>query len=406
MLQSQREDVKKLLIKNRRIQDGYSFTTPSPDLYPFQWLWDSCFHTMMLAHFDIDQARAELRSVVARPLPSGLLPHIIYWIEDYRTINWGREMRGDIINGVWGVQGTSGITQPPLVATTVWNLHTRYPDKAFLEEMYPILNQYYRALQDTRTHDDTGLLGIINPDESGEDNSPRFDQLLNLSSRHTDIENLEKRIELMKQNSSCDFNVRTCMMHYFWAEDVTFNVIAKRGFEDLAKIADVLGYRDDALHWEQATQLIHASIRKHMCKDGMCHSLGGNDHTKIDITTWGVLAPLFGNILTQEEAATLVGRILLNKDFFWTEFPIPSVARNQDAYQPDDFWRGPMWMAINWFIYKGLKNYGFDDIARDVREKSIALVTRSGFREYYNPETGEGLGARDFTWGGLIIDME
>jgi hypothetical protein len=32
-------------------------------------------------------------------------------------------------------------------------------------------------------------------------------------------------------------------------------------------------------------------------------------------------------------------------------------------------------------------------------------VARSGFREYYDPCTGEGFGAREFTWSGLLVDM-
>ena len=35
----------------------------------------------------------------------------------------------------------------------------------------------------------------------------------------------------------------------------------------------------------------------------------------------------------------------------------------------------------------------------------LAAMEKSGFREYFNPQTGEGLGAVDFTWGSLIIDM-
>ena len=33
------------------------------------------------------------------------------------------------------------------------------------------------------------------------------------------------------------------------------------------------------------------------------------------------------------------------------------------------------------------------------------LISKSGFREYYNPFTGEGHGAHDFTWSGLVVDM-
>jgi hypothetical protein len=33
------------------------------------------------------------------------------------------------------------------------------------------------------------------------------------------------------------------------------------------------------------------------------------------------------------------------------------------------------------------------------------LIAKSGFREYYNPLTGEGFGARNFGWSTLLIDM-
>jgi hypothetical protein len=32
-------------------------------------------------------------------------------------------------------------------------------------------------------------------------------------------------------------------------------------------------------------------------------------------------------------------------------------------------------------------------------------VEREGLREYYDPHTGEGLGARDFAWSSLIYEM-
>lgn len=66
---------------------------------------------------------------------------------------------------------------------------------------------------------------------------------------------------------------------------------------------------------------------------------------------------------------------------------------------------GPTWIGVNWFVYKGLVNYGFNDIAERVKDSSLKLIKRSGFREYYHPHTGEGLGAPNFTWGGLVLDM-
>jgi hypothetical protein len=43
--------------------------------------------------------------------------------------------------------------------------------------------------------------------------------------------------------------------------------------------------------------------------------------------------------------------------------------------------------------------------ANEVREMTRKLLEKSGFREYFNPETGEGYGAEEFTWGTLYLDM-
>jgi hypothetical protein len=34
-----------------------------------------------------------------------------------------------------------------------------------------------------------------------------------------------------------------------------------------------------------------------------------------------------------------------------------------------------------------------------------AAVVREGLREYYNPRTGEGLGAEDFAWTSLAMEL-
>lgn len=43
--------------------------------------------------------------------------------------------------------------------------------------------------------------------------------------------------------------------------------------------------------------------------------------------------------------------------------------------------------------------------AHALRKSLRELVERSGFREYDDPMDGKGLGAKDFTWSGLLVDM-
>jgi hypothetical protein len=35
----------------------------------------------------------------------------------------------------------------------------------------------------------------------------------------------------------------------------------------------------------------------------------------------------------------------------------------------------------------------------------IGAVEREGLREYYDPRTGKGMGAKDFAWSALICEM-
>jgi hypothetical protein len=67
--------------------------------------------------------------------------------------------------------------------------------------------------------------------------------------------------------------------------------------------------------------------------------------------------------------------------------------------------RGPTWMNTNWYVSRGLRRHGRPDLAAVIEDRSAALVERGGFREYYDPTTGEGFGARDFSWSGLALDM-
>jgi glycogen debranching enzyme len=117
---------------------------------------------------------------------------------------------------------------------------------------------------------------------------------------------------------------------------------------------------------------------------------------------------LFAGLYTEAEARHVVEAHLLNADTFASPYGIRTTSRAEESYRPhaDGFsWRGPIWIGEHWFIYRGLIRYGYKKEAEDIRAKSIALLEKSGFRECFNPETGEGFGANGFTWGALVLDM-
>ncbi len=399
-----------LMSRNSRVVNGYRYTLPSSELYPFQWLWDSCFHAIILSKYDVESAKEELRSVTKKPLSCGMLPHINYWRQPKDTVvtNWGREKRGDVIDATWGTDGTSSITQPPLMAKALWRVyHAVDKDVDFLKEIYPVLFDHHTYLINERDLNGDGLLFIINPDESGEDNSPRFDISLGLEAVHTSDDHLDRRISLVHKNLLCKFDSKTYARRYFAVIDVAFNIIYLESLQIMALIAQELGRDDETRIFKNLADRVRLSLRSMLSMDGSVrlYSYDLLREKFLKVNTWNLFMPLYGGLLDSNEASILVD-CLKDERYFWTNFPIPTVARNSACYDPDDgFWRGPVWMAPNWFIYKGLMRYGYIDLATELAEKTRKLITLSGFREYYHPTTGEGLGAKDFTWGGLVTDM-
>jgi glycogen debranching enzyme len=401
------ERIEILMQKNRRTTDGFTYTLPSPELYPFEWLWDSCFHAIILSHFDLSAAKNELRAAFSHTFSDGLLPHIIYWGHDAAVTNWGREMRGDVLNKMWGVIGTSTITQPPIMAYAAWRIFERDADVAFVNEIYPTLATHYRCLLNDRTLSGQSVAFIVNPDESGEDNSPRFDIQQGLSVMHTADQSLDRRLDRVREHAVCNFKARDCMSKHFAVADLPFNIIFFESLEYMAKLAHVLNLPEDEAYFDEAAKNVRHATKSLLCQNGLCLSYDLNSNTAIETATWALFMPLYGGLVDDKEAKRLVNEWLLNEDHFWTEFPVPSTSLQEESFDPiGGFWRGPVWMAPNWFIYKGLKRYGFDDVAETIKKKTIAMIERSGFREQYNPLTGEGIGATNFTWGGLVLDMD
>lgn len=401
-----------LMDHNRRETSGHRYTIPSPELYPFQWLWDSCFHAIILMRAGrTAEARSELISAFSKPLANGLIPHIVYWEDPKKFMNWGREHRGDVIDDAWGIHGTSSLTQPPLLATAALRVFETEPDEAFLKTIYPILKKHYLNLIDERRfdHREAGdaLTYIVNPDESGEDNSPRFDRALGVPPIHTPDEHLDKRIELIHKNACSNFQPEICMQDHFGVADVPFNILYMEGLAALGTIAEIIGEHAAAIRFRLESEAVKTDIQGFLKHGALYKSYDFKNQEFIETKTWALFMPLYGGLVSNEEADELVNSYLLNEEFFKTPFLLPTTARSESSFDPDNgFWRGPVWMAPNWFIYKGLRRYGFDEVAEQIYRDSRALIEKSGFREQYNPFTGEGFGAEHFTWGGLVLDMD
>lgn len=69
----------------------------------------------------------------------------------------------------------------------------------------------------------------------------------------------------------------------------------------------------------------------------------------------------------------------------------------REDFDSRNYWRGPVWININWMISKGLKGYGYKEKAEAMKRDMIQLPIRFGFHEYFDSRTGKGYGSDRFS---------
>ena len=76
------------------------------------------------------------------------------------------------------------------------------------------------------------------------------------------------------------------------------------------------------------------------------------------------------------------------------------------GFTPVKYWRGPVWINIDWLLMRGLERYGFDEHAAHLRQTIVDLCRDEGFYEYFDPTTGTGHGSDFFSWtAALFLDL-
>ena len=118
--------------------------------------------------------------------------------------------------------------------------------------------------------------------------------------------------------------------------------------------------------------------------------------------------PLFAGIPDEESARRMV-RELESPGFGLSDesiTPVPSYDRYGFAFSPTRYWRGPVWINVNWFLARGLDRYGYEDPARRLRNTIVSLCRDEGYYEYFDPLTGAGHGSDLFSWtAALLLDV-
>lgn len=377
-----------------RANDRGGYTVPSPRLYPHQWAWDSAFAAIGWAHIDLDRAVTELELLMQGQWPDGRIPHIRF-----------HKPSADYFPGpdFWGTRDRSSITQPPVWASAARRLLELGGDGRRIRALLgPIdrSHQFFRIARDPLGYD---AVAVVHPWESGLDNSPAWDSAMaaidptkappfqrvdkkrvgDPSQRPTD-DHYKRYVVLVKAIADSDFGPGPLAVY-----DPMMTAILARAEEDLEWLADQLGHSE--LERGRGTRLcsgLMSRLYNPALERFSYYDAAAGERLEVDVV--GAYLPA---MLDLPVSARVLERL---RQSYWTEWPLPSTSPEHPEFDPVRYWRGPTWVNVNWLVADRLPG---------LKERTLELIERSGFCEYFNPLTGEGLGAREFSWtAALALD--
>ena len=338
--------------------------------------WDTYFASFMYGLYNRDLAFANAVEVTKGITRRGFIPNS---------------------SSAYGIQSDDR-SQPPVGSLMVLEIYKRHKETWFLAEVYDELlrwNRWWPGARDTK-----GLLAW------GSDNVP---QLVDGTFHSFQAALFESGLDNSPMYDGVPFNPTTDRLEM---ADVGLNGLYVADCRALAEIAGVLGKTADQREllargdkyaaalgtlWDE-TAGIYLNKRTDT----------GEKSPRLSPTNF---YPLIAKVATAEQAARMMREHYFNPLEFHGEWVMPSIARNVQGYQDQNYWRGRIWGPMNFLVYLGMRNYDLGAARADLAERSHKLLMKSwlsdrAIYENYNSITGAGNDVTSsdayYHWGALL----
>ena len=363
------------------------FTCPNSTTYPWLWLWDSCFHSIVWAELgDTERAVSELTTALSGQYADGFVPHLLYLdgCRDFDTF--------------WGAEGTSSITQPPIYGHTVAELRRRgvHLERDVIDRA--VAGIWF--LLERRRRSAGGLVELVHPWESGCDHSPRWDDLIVPGAVGPDP--YDEVVWFDRKGTLLDTVHRSATGSPLWNDafavgSVMFSAVLAFCAAELAAALDDSALRREVDQLSDALARRWEPGRRTWIDDGPTVTGSGR------IRTVEALLPLL-----VERDETIIDEVvdeLVDPGAFGGGFGPAQVHRDEATYRRGSYWRGPSWPQLDYLLWVALRRAGRGDAARTVAASSGEGAWISGWAEYWDPDDAAPGGAAPQSWSTLPICM-
>lgn len=320
-----------------------------PDKWEFPWLasWDTAFNAVTASLIDPELAKNQLRFILS---------------------NRWQQADGHIPCAEWVMNEEC----PPIFAWAAWRVYELDRDLEFLQEIYPGLQRNYDYWWANKQVDNTatftgGFMGMDNMPRSP--GSPQADATGWMALFARDMARIASEVR------------DTAGSERYWID---------RGL--IQEALDVM--------WDEET--------------GFYYDLNSQGEF-VPHKSYTGLIPLIAGVVPPERLPRILAA-LRSEDEFLSVGGIRSMSAQSPLYTPgtagpgvNSNWRGPVWVPINYMLIDALRDID-PPLAADVRDRVVNTVeadwrSTGRFHEFFDGDTGAGLGADQQSWTALVANL-
>lgn len=413
------------LVKSKRSPDAKPYgplqlltAVPSRAFFPRGFLWDEGFHQLLLSAWDSELSKTIIKSWLGLMNRDGWIP---------REVVLGKEAMARV-PAEFLVQDST-FANPPALFLAIENLiDQNKADKEWLGKMFPRLESWFNWFNSTQN-------GKFPLSFRWRGRNETTDRELNPKTLTSGLDDFPRASHPNEDEIHLDLRCWMALAARVMTkicQALSINGDLYSSFYDLLRDNTLL----DHLHWSQRDNMycdkgLHTDDLKmtSIMRNGeeqLVRKVYGNPQYQC-IAHFGYVN-LFPLIMVLLEPSNPKLEIILKRmedpAELWTPYGLRSLSKNSFYYDKYNtrwdgpYWRGPVWIPINFLVLKGLNHYRTVDGPYQAKAESIygrlrENLIRNVFTEYkrtnyvwehYNDKTGHGQGTFPMTgWTALIV---